>query len=109
MTKKLNFKVAMHLAKGKPCSVSVFDLPYQTALELFLASSMVLASVDTTSNALRTFIFAYLLYPEAFEKVIQQISEVVGHDRLPNFADEENLFLVEATYREVLRWRYEFD
>lgn len=44
------------------------------------------------------------LYPEAQNKAREEILRVVGEDRLPTFADRDNLPYVGALVKEVLRW-----
>lgn len=45
-----------------------------------------------------------LLHPEAMHKAQQEIDAVVGNDRLPSFADRDNLPYTNALALEVLRW-----
>ncbi len=45
-----------------------------------------------------------LLFPDAMRRAQAQIDEVVGRDRMPTFADQENLPYVTAMSKEVLRW-----
>ena len=44
------------------------------------------------------------LYPEVQRKAQEEIDRVVGTDRLPTFADRENLPYLEALVTEVHRW-----
>ncbi|KAJ3522356.1 hypothetical protein NM688_g8885 [Phlebia brevispora] len=59
---------------------------------------------DTTVSANYSFFLAMTLYPEAQRKAQEEIDRVVGTDRLPVFADRENLPYVEALVQEVFRW-----
>ena len=43
------------------------------------------------------------LYPDIQRKAQEEIDKVVGKDRLPTFADRENLPYVDAVINEVLR------
>jgi cytochrome P450 len=43
-------------------------------------------------------------HPEIQHKAHQEISHVVGSERLPDFDDRPSLPYVEAIYREVMRW-----
>jgi len=45
------------------------------------------------------------LYPDVMRKAQTQIDQVVGRDRLPTFADFDNLHYIRAIVKEVLRWR----
>ncbi|GJJ13524.1 hypothetical protein Clacol_007778 [Clathrus columnatus] len=59
----------------------------------------------TTSFAtLLQAVVASILYPEAQEKVYEELDTVIG-DRLPTLADRKNLPYVNAFIYEVLRWR----
>ena len=44
------------------------------------------------------------LYPEVQVRAQEEIDRVVGHDRLPDFGDRDNLPYVEALLMETLRW-----
>ena len=44
------------------------------------------------------------LNPEVQKKAQEEIFRVVGEDRLPGFADRDNLPYVGALIKEVLRW-----
>ena len=44
------------------------------------------------------------LYPEVQRKAQEEIDRVIGSDRLPTFADRENLPYLEALVSEVHRW-----
>ncbi|TFK64022.1 cytochrome P450 [Pluteus cervinus] len=73
--------------------------------ESWLAGTMFAGGSDTTSAALSFFILAMRLYPDVMKKAQAQIDTVVGRDRLPTFADRENLPYIRAIVKEVLRWR----
>lgn len=47
---------------------------------------------------------ALALHPEVQKRAHDEIDRVVGPDRLPEFADEQNLPFVTAIIKEVLRW-----
>lgn len=55
-------------------------------------------------SALYTFFLAMTLNPEVQKKAQEEISRVVGEDRLPGFADRDNLPYIGALIKEVLRW-----
>jgi len=44
-------------------------------------------------------------FPEAQRKAQEEIDEVVGHSRLPNFHDLEHMPYMRALVKETLRWR----
>ena len=60
--------------------------------------------LEQTVSALYTFFLAMTLNPEVQKKAQEEISRVVGEDRLPTFADRENLPYIGALIKEVLRW-----
>ena len=45
------------------------------------------------------------MYPEFMAKAQAQIDEVVGRDRLPEFADVENMPYIQAIVKELFRWQ----
>ena len=44
-------------------------------------------------------------YPDVQRKAQAERDAVVGHDRLPTFADQDSLPYVSALVKECLRWR----
>ncbi|KAG6896182.1 hypothetical protein C0992_009840 [Termitomyces sp. T32_za158] len=60
---------------------------------------------DTTVSASATFIYAMLINHDAQRKAQDEIDNIVGCNKLPDFSDRPNLPYVEAVYREVMRWR----
>lgn len=47
-----------------------------------------------------------IAFPEVKRRAQAKIDAVVGHDRLPTFADAPHLPYVRAIIREFLRWRH---
>ncbi|KII84162.1 hypothetical protein PLICRDRAFT_46528 [Plicaturopsis crispa FD-325 SS-3] len=70
----------------------------------YTASSLYGAGADTTVSAMYAFFLAMTLFPEVQRKAQAEIDAVVGSDRLPSFADRENLPYTYAVLTEVLRW-----
>lgn len=68
------------------------------------AASLYSGAADTTVSAIYSFFLALALYPAVAEKAQEEIDAVVGSDRLPTFADRENLPYVDALTKEVFRW-----
>lgn len=68
------------------------------------AATVFFAGVDTTLSALLVFMLAMTLYPEVQARAQEEIDRVVGHNRLPDFGDRDNLPYVEAIVMETLRW-----
>lgn len=48
---------------------------------------------------------AMVLYPKVLKRGQEEIDNVVGRERLPNYEDQSNLPYVDAIVKEVLRWR----
>ena len=44
-------------------------------------------------------------YPDVQKKAQAELDAVIGHDRLPTFADQDSLPYVSALAKECLRWR----
>lgn len=63
------------------------------------------AGSGTTAAAMMSFCLAMCHYPEWQQQLQEQLDEVVGDDRMPDFGDIEQLPLVRAVAKEVLRWR----
>lgn len=63
------------------------------------------AGSGTTAAALMSFILAMVLHPEWQEKAQKEVDEVIGSNRLPEFADIPQLPTIRAIIKETLRWR----
>ncbi|KAF8639642.1 hypothetical protein AX17_000907 [Amanita inopinata Kibby_2008] len=86
------------LLESKRLSVEEeFDLKWS-------AASLYAGASDTTVSAIYSFFLAMTLYPEVAKKAQEEIDSVVGHDRLPTYADREFLPYVDALVKEVFRW-----
>ncbi|PCH43251.1 cytochrome P450 [Wolfiporia cocos MD-104 SS10] len=59
---------------------------------------------DTTNSVMTTFFLAMVLHPEVLKKAQEEIDQVVGAERLPDFPDREKLPYVECVVKEVYRW-----
>jgi cytochrome P450 len=51
------------------------------------------------------FFLAMTTNPEIQRKAQEEIDNVVGHDRMPDFKDYESMPYLRALVREILRWR----
>ncbi|KAF7294033.1 CyP450 monooxygenase [Mycena kentingensis (nom. inval.)] len=98
--KDSNSVVAQMLETGRGQEGAVDEEMLQS-----VAAVLYSAAADTSSSALGTFFLAMALHPDVQKKAQAQIDTVVGHDRLPNPSDRDQLPYVEAIYREVLRWK----
>lgn len=70
-----------------------------------IRAAMIEAGSETTSAALNSTIRYLAVFKEAQEKAHQEISSVVGDDRMPNFNDEKDLSYIRAMVKETLRIR----
>ncbi|THU84110.1 cytochrome P450 [Dendrothele bispora CBS 962.96] len=68
------------------------------------AASLYSGGADTTVSAILSFFKAMLLWPEIAQKAQAEIDSVIGNDRLPTFADRDQLPYVNAVVLEALRW-----
>ncbi|KAF4437566.1 cytochrome P450 oxidoreductase [Fusarium austroafricanum] len=67
--------------------------------------SMISAGTASPHNALLTFLYLMMEYPEWQKKIQREVDQVVGPDRLPCFEDIPNLPLVRAIVKEGIRYR----
>ncbi|KAG6371203.1 cytochrome P450 [Boletus reticuloceps] len=63
-----------------------------------------LAASETSNSVLMTFFLMMVLNPAVQEKAQAQIDAVVGRDRLPTMDDRPLLPLIDAIFRETLRY-----
>ncbi|TCD64376.1 hypothetical protein EIP91_004207 [Steccherinum ochraceum] len=81
---------------------------YDEYLLMRTATQVYSGGSDTTTSALKTFVLAMTLYPEAQAKAQAEIDHHMankGAGRLPNYAsDRDDLPYVHALVREVMRW-----
>ncbi|PIL26201.1 cytochrome P450 [Ganoderma sinense ZZ0214-1] len=68
------------------------------------AASIYSGGADTTVSAELTFILAMGLWPAVQKKAQEELDAVVGHDRLPTYADIAQMPYLNAVYLETLRW-----
>ncbi|KAI3614000.1 cytochrome p450 [Moniliophthora roreri] len=98
---------------GRPCFVSYCldnirrsteeEVDYQERLIKESASAMYEAATDTSVTALHSFFLSMVCHPEVQRKAQEEIDNVVGSDRFPNFEDKGNLPYVCAVVNEVMR------
>lgn len=63
------------------------------------------AGAGTTAAAMMSFILSMCHHPEWQKKMQQEVDQVVGDGRIPDFNDIPSLPMVRAVAKEVLRWR----
>ncbi|KIM47190.1 hypothetical protein M413DRAFT_440696 [Hebeloma cylindrosporum] len=106
-------EVQLKMARGDqiPDSFGKYVLEKQREFELsddetaYLAGSMFGAGSDTTASAISIAVLAAACYPKAQAKVQEELDAVVGRERAPTFADQENLPQTMAFVLETYRWR----
>ena len=57
------------------------------------------------ANTLLTLTLVAATHPDKVAKAQEELDRVVGQDRLPEYADVEQLPYVKAFIKEVMRWR----
>ncbi|OOQ91426.1 Fumitremorgin C synthase [Penicillium brasilianum] len=70
----------------------------------YMVGSLYEASM-AASQALRIIILSGILYPEAVDRMKEELDSVVGRDRLPNFSDAPQLPWTQGFIKEAMRWR----
>ncbi|KAG1735609.1 cytochrome P450 [Suillus paluster] len=70
-----------------------------------VAAAGYIAGSETTSSTMHMLILALLLYPEVQARARAEIDAVCGSDRIPTLHDRNSLPYIEATCREILRWK----
>lgn len=71
----------------------------------FTFQAMLGAGTRSPHNALLTFLYLMMEYPEWQEKLQREVDAVVGAERLPTFEDVPNLPTVRAIVKEGIRYR----
>ncbi|TFY66279.1 hypothetical protein EVG20_g4806 [Dentipellis fragilis] len=70
--------------------------PQEEANVKWTAASLYSGGADTPVSALSSFILALTMYPDALKKGQAEIDAVVGQDRIPGFADRDQLPYIQA-------------
>ncbi|KAL7908167.1 cytochrome P450 [Trichoderma velutinum] len=71
----------------------------------YVIGTMFEAGAGTTAAAMMSFVLAMVHHPEWQRRLHQEIDDVVGNSRLPNFDDIPRLPITRAIVKETLRWR----
>jgi len=69
-----------------------------------VGGTIFLAGGETTSSLIKTFFLAATLYPEVVRLAQQELDDVLGGERLPDFSDKPHLPYISAIVKEILRW-----
>jgi cytochrome P450 len=70
-----------------------------------LTSNLIGGGVDTTSSTMISCILAMCVFQDVQRKAQVELDRVVGHDRSPDWSDEDSLPYISALVEETLRWR----
>ncbi|KAK0458203.1 cytochrome P450 [Desarmillaria tabescens] len=62
------------------------------------------AGTDTNVSLITSFYLAMVLYPDVQRRAQEEISAVIGDERLPKLSDRESLPYVYALVQEIFRW-----
>ncbi|ETW82095.1 hypothetical protein HETIRDRAFT_475560 [Heterobasidion irregulare TC 32-1] len=71
----------------------------------YVAATIYAAGADTTVSVLSTFFLVLTLFPETQRRAQAELDAVVGPDRLPEYADRDQLPYVDALCMELMRWK----
>ena len=63
------------------------------------------AGAETNATTLSWWMLAMIAFPEVQYQAQAELDAIIGRDRLPTFADAPRLPYVQATIREILRYR----
>ncbi|KAB5588625.1 Cytochrome P450 family protein [Ceratobasidium theobromae] len=92
--------------EGKELPEEEKDNIKQVAFALFGARLFDnIAGADTTEGSLMAFVIAMLIFPEVQDKAQAEIDQIVGHDRLPEMSDLDQLPYLKNLVQELLRWQ----
>ncbi|KIJ28558.1 hypothetical protein M422DRAFT_37308 [Sphaerobolus stellatus SS14] len=69
-----------------------------------IAGSIFAAGSDTTTAAIEWFLLAMVMFPEVQKKAQDELTKVIGQERLPEFEDRPELPYIDALVKEVLRF-----
>jgi len=58
-----------------------------------------------TATIMIWFMLAMIIYLEKQKKCQEELDRVIGYSRMPTFEDQDHLPYINATVRELLRWR----
>ncbi|KAI0919563.1 hypothetical protein AcW1_003214 [Taiwanofungus camphoratus] len=113
MTRVPFFRVKQEMAQGiaKPSFVreALEDLSSDAALEdedivMSAAGSLYSAGTETLTGTILNFLLLIALHPEVQRRAFEEISAVVGNDRLPDLQDRDSLPYIDCLIQEVHRF-----
>jgi len=63
------------------------------------------AGADTTVSTVHSFFLAMVLYPDVQKRAQDELTRIVGPNRLPEFSDRADLPYINAFCKECMRWQ----
>ena len=86
------------VVRAAPC-------PYAPTDHIVLVPFRSIGGYETTSAEMAWWTLAMVAYPETQARAQAELDAVVGHARVPTFADYPHLPYIRAMVKETLRWR----
>ncbi|KAH9913275.1 cytochrome P450 [Fomitopsis serialis] len=97
-------RIAMGSAKPSLTSAAlVSDLKDEREIIMFTATQLYTADHKQSTSTLSSFFLMMMMHPDIQRRAQQEIDEVIGNERLPEYADRPQLPYVEALLKELLR------
>jgi len=69
-----------------------------------IPAELLAAGSESSASIMQWFFKACVIHPEFVHEAQQELDQVVGRDRLPEFSDRENLPYIDAVISELHRW-----
>lgn len=69
-----------------------------------ITASLYIAAVDTTLSISQVFFLLMAIHPEIQKKAQREIDQILGGERLPTLADQDDLPYISALVKEIYRW-----
>ncbi|TFY63634.1 hypothetical protein EVJ58_g3137 [Rhodofomes roseus] len=69
------------------------------------AATLYAGGTDPIVTTITVFVLAMVQHPDVFRKAQEEVIQVVGEERLPEFSDRTSMPYLENVLREVYRWR----
>ncbi|KAA1476606.1 cytochrome P450 [Dentipellis sp. KUC8613] len=110
--KNLVHNVAKRTDNGniRPCiatalidKASVYNLSEQQIA--WTAGTLYVAGSDTTATVMSWLLLALVAYPDVQRRAQNELDTVIGHSRIPTFADFDHLPYIQAVVKECIRWK----
>lgn len=80
------------------------DNAFTDDLAAYTSGSLLEAGSDTTAATLIAFVQAMTVFPEVQRKAQEELTRVVGPNRMPEMSDSPMLPYIRGCVKETLRW-----